>query len=74
MMDGLMGAITEGLKGKKTEDGKAMFGYKEGITKEAQNLGSRAKLLKQAEYWVPFLILRFRSVTVLHFIFLDFIC
>ena len=29
---------------------------------------------KQSEYWVPFLILRFRSVTVLHFIFLDFIC
>lgn len=34
--------------------GKAMFGYKEGITKEAQNLGSRAKLLKQAEDGVEF--------------------
>ena len=31
-----------------------MFGYKEGITKEAQNLGSRAKLLKQAEDGVEF--------------------
>ena len=34
--------------------GKDSFGYKEGVTKEAQNLGSRAKLLKQAEDGVSF--------------------
>ena len=35
-------------------NGKKAFGYKEGVTKEAQCLGSRAKLLKQAEDGVPF--------------------
>ena len=35
-------------------NGHPRFGYKEGITKEAQRLGSRAKLLKQAEDGVPF--------------------
>ena len=34
--------------------GNTRFGYKKGITKEAQNLGSRAKLLKQAEDGVAF--------------------
>ena len=34
--------------------GKSIFGYKEGETKEAQNLGSRARLLKQAEDGVAF--------------------
>jgi len=34
--------------------GKDFYGYKEGVTKEAQNLGSRAKLLKQAEDGVEF--------------------
>ncbi len=35
-------------------NGHPRFGYQEGITKEAQRLGSRAKLLKQAEDGVPF--------------------
>ena len=35
-------------------NGNPRFGYKEGVTKEAQKLGSRAKLLKQAEDGVPF--------------------
>lgn len=34
--------------------GSKRFGYQEGVTKEAQNLGSRAKLLKQAEDGVAF--------------------
>ncbi len=34
--------------------GHRRFNYKEGITKEAQSLGSRAKLLKQAEDGVDF--------------------
>ncbi len=34
--------------------GKKTFGYEEGVTKEAQCLGSRAKLLQQAEDGVPF--------------------
>ena len=34
--------------------GHKRFNYKEGITKEAQSLGSRAKLLKQAEDGVDF--------------------
>ncbi len=35
-------------------NGNPYFGYKEGITKEGQKLGSRAKLQKQAEDGVPF--------------------
>ncbi len=35
-------------------NGHPRFGYQEGVTKEAQRLGSRAKLLKQAEDGVPF--------------------
>ena len=35
-------------------NGNPRFGYQEGVTKEAQRLGSRAKLLKQAEDGVPF--------------------
>ena len=35
-------------------NGKPRFGYKEGVTKESQKLGSRSKLLKMAEDGVPF--------------------
>ena len=34
--------------------GSPRFGYKEGVTKESQKLGSRSKLLKMAEDGVPF--------------------
>ena len=35
-------------------NGSPRFGYKEGVTKESQKLGSRSKLLKMAEDGVPF--------------------
>ena len=35
-------------------NGNPRFGYKEGVTKESQKLGSRSKLLKMAEDGVPF--------------------
>lgn len=35
-------------------NGSPHFGYKEGVTKESQKLGSRSKLLKMAEDGVPF--------------------
>ena len=35
-------------------NGNPRFGYKEGVTKESQKLGSRSKLLKMAEDDVPF--------------------
>ena len=35
-------------------NGNARFGYKEGVTKEHQKMGSRARLLKMAEDGVPF--------------------
>ncbi len=35
-------------------NGSPRFGYKEGVTKESQKLGSRSKLLKMAEDDVPF--------------------
>lgn len=35
-------------------NGNPKFGYKPGITKESQKLGSRAKLMKMAENDVPF--------------------
>ena len=35
-------------------NGRPRFGYKEGVTKESQKLGSRSKLLKMAEDGVPF--------------------
>ena len=35
-------------------NGSPRFGYKEGVTKESQKLGSRSKLLKMAENGVPF--------------------
>ena len=35
-------------------NGSPCFGYKEGVTKESQKLGSRSKLLKMAEDGVPF--------------------
>lgn len=35
-------------------NGSPRFGYKEGVTKESQKLGSRSKLLKMAEDGMPF--------------------
>ena len=35
-------------------NGSPRFGYKEGVTKESQKLGSRSKLMKMAEDGVPF--------------------
>ena len=35
-------------------NGSPRFGYKEGVTKESQKLGSRSRLLKMAEDGVPF--------------------
>ena len=35
-------------------NGSPRFGYKDGVTKESQKLGSRSKLLKMAEDGVPF--------------------